>query len=193
MRSWYRPQGGGRHPPNPYPPLHTALLLSERSSLHLTILFSDVPDRSESFPPEIDQMLSTDPSARCEQLVGLMRHFRLLFPSRCEQLEPEALKVVRWRLVNVDGTPDVWISSMDNHQVVIKSHSAIHADIKVVCSFFHFRFGHALTSAQTNILVDARGRIRVADLGIAFLAPGANADGSSAVLLPSYVTLNASG
>ena len=42
----------------------------------------------------------------------------------------------------------------------------------------HLRSGHTLTFAQTNILVDARGRAHVAGLGMAFLSamPGVDID-----------------
>ena len=47
--------------------------------------------------------------------------------------------------------------------------NVVHGNLKIVCSFLHSRSSHALTSAQINILVDARGHARVAGLGTAFL------------------------
>jgi len=47
--------------------------------------------------------------------------------------------------------------------------NVVHGNLKIVYPFLHSPHGHALTSTQTNILVDARGHGRVAGLGSAFL------------------------
>jgi serine/threonine protein kinase len=46
--------------------------------------------------------------------------------------------------------------------------NVVHGNLKMVCHFFPPHFGHALTFVQTNILVDASRRARVAGLGVAF-------------------------
>ena len=46
--------------------------------------------------------------------------------------------------------------------------NVVHGNLKIVCPLFHLHLCRALTSAQTNFLVDARGRVRVAGLGVAF-------------------------
>jgi serine/threonine protein kinase len=55
----------------------------------------------------------------------------------------------------------------------------VHGNLKIVCPPFQLRVGHALTFAQTNILVDARGHARIAGLGAALLpspTPGVEVD-----------------
>lgn len=57
--------------------------------------------------------------------------------------------------------------------------SITHGNLKRVCSFLHLHFDRELMSVQTNILIDARGRARVAGLGVAFLRsamPGVDID-----------------
>ena len=52
-------------------------------------------------------------------------------------------------------------------------HSAniVHGNLKIVRTFLHPHFGHALTFVQTNILVNAGGHTRIAGLGTASIPP----------------------
>jgi len=49
--------------------------------------------------------------------------------------------------------------------------NVVHGNIKIVRTFLHLHFGHALTFVQTNILVNAGGHIRIAGLGAASVPP----------------------
>ena len=46
--------------------------------------------------------------------------------------------------------------------------NVVHGNLKIVCHFFLPHVVHALTFFQTNVLVDASGRARIAGLGVAF-------------------------
>jgi len=53
----------------------------------------------------------------------------------------------------------------------IHSANVVHGNLKIVRTFLHLHFGHALTFVQTNILVNAGGHIRIAGLGAASIPP----------------------
>ena len=55
---------------------------------------TSVPDRPESFPPEVDRSLPMDPNAASEHLVELVHHLQLLLPGTCEWLGEGTLEVV---------------------------------------------------------------------------------------------------
>ena len=57
----------------------------------------------------------------------------------------------------------------------------VHGNLKIVRTFLYSRFGPALTFIQTNILVDAGGRVHIAGLGVASIpsaVPGVGIDRS---------------
>lgn len=83
---------------------------------------TNVPDQSESFPPEIDQLLPADPGALCEDLVDLVRHLRPQLQDGCEWLEQGALEIVGEHPVDAGSVADVWVGMIGDRKVAIKSY-----------------------------------------------------------------------
>ena len=84
---------------------------------------ANVPDWPESFfPPEIDQLLPTDPGAFSEHPVDIVHHLQPLLPGSCEWLGRGALEVIGEHPVDAGGVADVWVARVGDRKVAIKAY-----------------------------------------------------------------------
>jgi hypothetical protein len=84
---------------------------------------TDIPDKSQTSPPEIDLSPMNNPNTPVEYIVGVVRNLKPSLPSGCGLLGQGDLKIAGSHPIDAGGFADVWVGEMnDGTTVAIKSY-----------------------------------------------------------------------